>query len=81
VVGAAGGEVVHIGGEEDARDVCAVGAEFADGDQGGYVVGLDHAPDKYSALVKLDMGQLGAVTRARGNDVRDYSPRITEIHH
>jgi hypothetical protein len=81
VVGAAGGEVVHVGGEEDARDVCAVGAEFADGDEGCYVVGLDHAPDEYSALVKLDVSKLGPVTRAREKDVQDCSPRITMIHH
>lgn len=45
VVGAAGCEVADVGREEDARDVGAVGGEFADGDNGGGVVALDHAPD------------------------------------
>jgi hypothetical protein len=42
--------VVDVGGKEDTRDVGAVGAEFADGDEGGDIVGLDHAPNEHSAL-------------------------------
>jgi hypothetical protein len=41
VVGAAGGEVPDVGREEDAGYVGAVGLEFADGDEGGYVGALD----------------------------------------
>lgn len=44
VVGRAGREVAHVGGEEYAGDVSAVGGEFADGDYGRGVVSLNHAP-------------------------------------
>lgn len=50
VVGAAGCEVADVRGEEDAGNVGAVSGEFADGDDGGCVVALDHAPDVDVAL-------------------------------
>lgn len=50
VVGGTGREVTHVWGEEDAGDVCAMGSELADGDDGGCVVALDHAPDVDVAL-------------------------------
>lgn len=50
VVGGAGREVAHVGREQDAGDVCAVGGELADGNDGGGVVALDHTPDVDVAL-------------------------------
>jgi len=50
VVGAAGGEVADVGGEEYARDVGGVGGEGADGDEGGDVAVLDQFPDVDVAL-------------------------------
>ena len=52
VVGAAGAEVADIGGEEHARDVGGVGLEGSDGDEGGDVAVLEHAPDVDVALSK-----------------------------
>jgi hypothetical protein len=63
VVGAAGCEVADVGGEKDARDVGGVGGEFADGDDGGGVVALDHAPD---VDVALDMCQQTSPRRGYG---------------
>ena len=42
--------MVHVWREQDTRDVCVVGGEFTDGDEGGYVAVLNHAPDVDSAL-------------------------------
>jgi len=53
VVCGASGEVAGVGREEDAGYVGVVGDEFADGDEGGGVAGLDHAPDVDVALVWL----------------------------
>ena len=50
VVGGAGGQVAHVGTDEDAGDVGVVGLEGGDGDEGGEVAVLDHAPDVDVAL-------------------------------
>jgi hypothetical protein len=50
MVGAARRQMAHVWGEEDAGYVGCVGEEFADGDEGGYVGALDHAPDVDVAL-------------------------------
>jgi hypothetical protein len=50
VVGAAGREVAHVGGKEDAGDVGVMCDEFADGDDRGYFGALDHFPDVDVAL-------------------------------
>lgn len=50
VVGGAGGEVADVGADENAGDVGVVGLEGGDGDQGGDVAVLDHAPDVDVAL-------------------------------
>jgi len=50
VVGAAGGEVADVGGEEHARDVGRMGGEGADGHEGGDVAVLDQFPDVDVAL-------------------------------
>lgn len=42
--------MAHVRGEEDARYVGCVGNEFADGEDGGGVAALDHAPDVDVAL-------------------------------
>jgi hypothetical protein len=42
--------MADIGGQQDTRNVCAVGGEFTDGDDGGSVMTLDHAPDVNVAL-------------------------------
>jgi hypothetical protein len=46
VVGAAGGELLDVWGEEDAGDVLAVGVELGDGDELGALVVLDEVPDE-----------------------------------
>lgn len=50
VIGGAGGEVFDVWGEEDTGDVGWVGGEFADGDEGGSVESLEHAPHVYVPL-------------------------------
>jgi len=50
VVGAAGGEVADVRGEEHAGDVGCVGGEGADGDEGGDVAVLDQFPNVDVAL-------------------------------
>ena len=56
VVGAAGAEVADVGGEEHTRDVGGVGLEGGDGDEGGNVAVLEHAPDVNVALVQKVSG-------------------------
>ena len=58
VVGAAGAEVADVGGEEDAGDVVGVGLKGGDGDKGGDVAVLEHAPDVDVALVDMVSGVL-----------------------
>lgn len=53
VVCGTGCEVADIGGEENAGYVCGVCGEFANGDDGGCVVALDHAPDVDVSLAEL----------------------------
>lgn len=56
VVGAAGGEVADVGGEEHAGDVGCVGGEGAHRDEGGDVAVLDQFPDVDIAL-RIARGQ------------------------
>ena len=58
MVGGAGGEVAHVGAEEDAGYVGVVGEEFADGDYGGQVAAHDHFPDVDVALHTLHVSTL-----------------------
>ena len=50
VVGAAGGEMAYVWGEEDARYVRRVSLEGSQGYEGRDVAGLDHLPDEDHAL-------------------------------
>ena len=50
VVGGAGRQVADVGAQQDARHVGVVGLEGGDGDEGGDVAVLDHAPDVDVAL-------------------------------
>lgn len=60
VVGAAGCEVTHVGGEEHARYVGGVRGEGADGDKGGDVALLEELPDvDVSLWVGLLLGLSG----------------------
>lgn len=52
VVGGAGGELLGVGGEQDAGDVLLVRVEVRDGLEVGAVEGLNEGPDKDVALEK-----------------------------
>ena len=51
MVGGTGSKVADVGREEDTGYVCCVCGKLADGDDGGGVVTLDHAPYIDVALV------------------------------
>ena len=51
VVGAAGGKLLHVGGQQDARDDFLVGGEVRDGEELGAVEGLQELPDEDVTLV------------------------------
>jgi len=51
VIGAAGGKVADVGGEEHAGYVGCVGLEGGYGDEGGDVAVLEHAPHVDVTLV------------------------------
>jgi hypothetical protein len=53
MVGGAGCEFSDIRGEEDTCDVGVVGGEFANGNEGGNVAFLKHAPDEDGALILM----------------------------
>jgi hypothetical protein len=50
VVGAAGGELLDVGGEEDAGDGLLVCVELRHGDELGALEGLDQLPDEDVSL-------------------------------
>lgn len=54
VVGAAGRQLLDVGGEEDAGDGLFVRVEVRYGDELGAVEGLDELPDEYVALGRLN---------------------------
>lgn len=49
-VGAAGGQVLDVGGEEDAGDGAVVGFEVGEGDELGFLAELEEVPDVDVAL-------------------------------
>lgn len=76
VVGAASSEVSDIWGEQDSGNVGTVGGKFADGDNGGGVVTLDHAPNIDVALSVM-LGQC----YAHGGAERETYGIVTSTHH
>lgn len=54
VVGAAGRQLLDVGGEEDAGDGFFVRVEVRYGNELGAVEGLDELPDEYVALGRLN---------------------------
>lgn len=51
MIGAASSEMAYVGGEEYASNIGAMSSEFADGNEGGDIAILDHAPDEDAASV------------------------------
>lgn len=62
--------MTHIGREQDACDIGLMGDELADGDQGGDVLALDHAPDVDVTLsLSLEYLQSGSSSRRVTYDI------------
>lgn len=72
VVGGTGREVAHVWGEEHAGDVGGVGLKGGDGDEGGEVVVLEHAPNVDVALKGRRLVREGRKRRRKGGGMISY---------
>lgn len=80
VVGAAGGELLDVRGEEDAGDVFFVGVEVRDGEELGAVEGLDELPDEDIALLRCVLDGMSLKCLGGHGNIPHCWPRIVKSH-